>query len=182
MKSSKISEFLYMLRSDKVSAHSYGDVYDTIFSNISINKLLEMGIAYGSSINAFGLFLDQSEVYGIDINKKLIDTCRIMSNNINLIHYNVTDPSIIDIFSDIKFEVIIDDASHRPDFQMKTFDIYKRFLSDDGIYIIEDVNEKMLLEVEFIKKFINIDLRGKRGRFDDYLLIYTKNKNLLHLL
>jgi hypothetical protein len=40
----KLSVFLSILRSDKVSIHSYGNVYDTISSNIKVKNLLEIGI------------------------------------------------------------------------------------------------------------------------------------------
>jgi hypothetical protein len=71
--------------------------------------------------------------------------------------------------------VVIDDASHMADDQEKTFRVVKPFMAKGGIYIIEDI-----LAIDHERKRFGslhsnceiIDLRHKKGRFDDVLVVY----------
>jgi hypothetical protein len=51
-----------------------------------------------------------------------------------------------------------------------------------GVYIIEDATEELLKNEIFCKDFMLYDGRKIKNRFDDTMLIYTQNNNILKSL
>jgi hypothetical protein len=77
----------------------------------------------------------------------------------------------------IKFDIIIDDASHLPEHQVFTCKFWSRLLKEDGLLVIEDVQN-----INYCPAIINalpprfdnartIDLRENKNRFDDILIV-----------
>ena len=84
--------------------------------------------------------------------------------------------------SNIKFDLILDDGPHTLQ-SMKTFiTLYSQILTDNGILIIEDVQQPGWLDIlknttpEHLKQYIQVyDLRKNKGRSDD--IIFSINKS-----
>lgn len=132
---------------DKAGHHYYKE-YESILSGKRFEsiKILEIGIFKGTSFSAFVDYLPNAQLYGVDI------FTRIKPNEVPILdHHRVSwvqgDSTRSHIANkikrawgeDIKFDIIIDDGKHTPDANRLTFKNTVEFLSDDGIYYIEDV-------------------------------------------
>jgi len=131
----KISDYY---NCDKTSKHTYHNIYSKVFEGIRDESfsLLEIGIDEGISLNVWRDYLKNANIYGLDINREFShDRGYIFKGDQN----NLFD--LEKITSEIKScKVIIDDASHNPQHQIKTFNyLFKNLLEDGGYYIIEDV-------------------------------------------
>ena len=168
---------------DKNSLHSYGPVYDRIFEPIreSVGAVLEIGVLSGASLVALEEYFPNAIVYGIDI-------------NLSHLRYGIGRPKVVIQKMDgtlpetptrlgQKFDLIIEDASHLPDHQVKSLDIFADFLNPGGIYIIEDINgasEKSLqtrLKSVADKHGLSmewLDRRSVKNRYDDILAVFTR--------
>ena len=76
---------------------------------------------------------------------------------------------------------MLDDGPHSLDSMTKFISLYSRVLADDGILIIEDVQEYDWIEhlknavPDNLKQYIHIyDLRENKGRYDD--IVFTIDK------
>lgn len=88
---------------------------------------------------------------------------------------DATKPEFLDVIGDTKFDIIIDDGSHILQDQVKTFNLMKPLMNPGGIYVIEDVANVMIDEIEFEDLHDNmetIDLRHKKHRYDDAMFVF----------
>ena len=123
---------------DKTSRHTYHKIYPEILDPIINDKfsLFEIGIDRGKSVNLWCDYLKNATIYGMDITQEWNhNRGKVFKGDQN----NVSD--LKKIISEIKScKVIIDDASHNPQHQIKTFNyLFENLLEDGGYYIIEDV-------------------------------------------
>jgi len=165
---------------DKDTLHSYLDTYENLFKNKrdSVSKVLEIGIARGGSLKLWRDYFKNAEIYGIDIcDRNLQDGDRITHLfNINASLFNT------DYFQD-KIDIIVDDGSHSLNDQCTFIEKYHSLLKDDGIMIIEDVQDIEHIEIfknitpDYLKPYIEVyDLRKNIGRYDDILFVINRNK------
>jgi len=112
-------------------------------------KVLEVGVYTGFSMLLWERYFPNAEIYGIDINiegiyydnKNPYQLCKD-KERINLFEFDGTDKEKLDEF--IKkvggdFDIIIDDASHLGDHQIKTLIHLLPHLKKDGIFVVEDI-------------------------------------------
>jgi hypothetical protein len=85
--------------------------------------------------------------------------------------------------SDIRFDFVIDDGPHTLDSMLLCIEYYTPLLKDDGILIIEDVQDYTWIEhlknkvPEHLRQHIKIeDLRHVKNRYDDIMFIINKSK------
>jgi len=170
---------------DKITTHSYGEIYDSLFFNYkdkNIN-LLEIGFDGGFSLQAYHDYFSRGNIYGIDITDNMSDSVRL-NNELKIIIGDAKKPEIVSMCSSICFDIIIEDASHLLEDQIQHFSDYVKSIKPGGIYIIEDVNgsnlEKIAKETEKIADMNDLamkiyDLRSVKNRFDDILIVFFKN-------
>ena len=170
---------------DKGTTHAYDTVYEKIFEPYRNNniKLLEIGLYGGADLLAFNEYFSNATIYGIDITDS-----NLMKelNDYKNIHIHIGDATLqetVDHFN-TTYDIIIEDGSHLPEHQIQHFKDYNKFVNKGGIYIIEDVAESNLENVKAKTTAIanenNFtlevhDLRKIKNRFDDILLVFTKN-------
>lgn len=168
---------------DKGSVHSYIDVFEEIlepYRERAIN-ILEIGIFKGNSLRMWTEYFNGT-VYGVDCDIKPHGGMADLTDMVNSGEWNIKifDATNIELvkqnFEGIKFDVIIEDAGHDIGQQVVLYNVYKNYLSEGGIYIIEDVQDidktKNIFENLDNSKEISIfDLRNKKGRYDDVLII-----------
>lgn len=168
---------------DKLTTHSYGDVYTNIVSQIKTNSpnILEIGIAGGYGIKAFSEYFPAGNIFGIDIEDRVEQSIK-QTSNIKLHFGNALLPESIHHF-DVSYDLIIEDASHFPEHQIQHFDDFCKCMKQGGYYIIEDVAEVHFGKVKCATAAIAAangltqtvyDLRHIKGRFDDILLVFKK--------
>jgi hypothetical protein len=130
-------------RTDKITYHRYDLIYPNFISNLKNQniRMLEIGLGTfsddtGYSRNMWKEYFPDSTVFVMDINHEFEDEIGKVFRG---------DQSKLKDLEDISFKVgmldfIIDDGSHHPEHQIKTFEIlFDKNLKHGGTYIIEDI-------------------------------------------
>lgn len=176
---------------DKGTTHSYLDLYETLLSPIKDTALnvLEIGIGdfedkNGGSLLLWKNFFTKAKIFGIDIlpENRVLDE---LLHDKSVILYCNSDgynrDFILKNLNNIKFDLLLDDGPHTLESQEKFIELYSPLLNENGILIIEDVQDINDLETlknktpEYLKKYIKIyDLRENKKRYDD--IVFTIDK------
>jgi len=175
-------------RTDKNTAHSYLPLYQTLLESKkeTARNVLEVGIDKGGSIKLWSDFFVNATVYGLDIieSEKVWDGIK---NSDKIVLHTSTDAYDPQFFAanfldkNIKFDFMLDDGPHTLESMKQFIQLYSQVMTDDGLLIIEDVQEwgwiDALISVvpETLKPFIKTyDLRHNKGRWDD--IVFTIDK------
>ena len=176
-------------RTDKHTTHSYLPLYDKLLlsKKETAKNVLEIGIAAGGSIKLWYEYFPNATVYGFDI-KKITEIWDGIKNNPRIIlgcfdAYDETNFSNELLNKNIQFDFMLDDGPHSLQ-SMKTFiKLYSQLMTEDGILIIEDVQNWGWIEIltnetpEHLKPFIkSYDLRSNKNRYDDIVFTIDKSK------
>jgi hypothetical protein len=93
-----------------------------------------------------------------------------------------TNPEALQaVLGDATFDYIVDDGSHQPDHQVRSFELLWDRVKPGGKYFIEDIdNDDALLRIaETIARmgveFTVYDLRDKKGRWDDLMVVARRD-------
>jgi hypothetical protein len=165
---------------DKFYLHSYIPIYDKLFKKIKEKNInfLEIGIQKCGSINLFRTYFTNANIYGIDINT--IPEWTKQLTNTNLFQEDAYNKNGLKLFNDIHFDIILDDGPHTLDSFIFLVENYLYKLNRHGILIIEDIQDIKWIDTIIKKIPLNIkykyeifDLREKKGRYDDIILIVT---------
>ena len=167
---------------DKETHHSYGCQYEKIFALLEKKtdvKILENGVFAGAFTQVMREYFPDAEIYGIDIN---INKYAFPTDipNIHLYGMDGTLQSTAE-FINQEFDLIIEDASHLPEHQKQSLDVFATYLKKDGIYVIEDIpshNTELKEDLKNIGLKHNlqmewVDLRHIKNRLDNILAIFT---------
>lgn len=179
-----LKEILKDKLTDKATDHSYGEVYETLFESRrhSAKKVLEIGICFGGSMLAWYEYFTSAIIYGLDImyNRHVLELPK--NDRLRVLMSDAYDPYVYDAISKHKYDVIIDDGPHTLKSMKFTAANYSKILSDDGILIIEDIqDEKWIDEIkmefpdEYKDKVKVYDLRHIKNRYDDILIVMDKS-------
>lgn len=191
---------------DKSDKHKYHTVYEKYFAPVREDpiNILEIGVYKGSSTASLVEYFPNATVYGIDIFERYAekDVPILKHERVKHIKGDSTSKGIRTKIknrwgSDIKFDFIIDDGLHTPEANAKTLNNIFSYLSDNGVYFVEDVwpinimtseemkhpwvitkselyNEEqynVFLESLNDKKVKHYDLRKRTKNPDSYLII-----------
>lgn len=177
---------------DKDTNHSYVEIYEQFLESIleKDGSLLEIGIRYGGSIVLWNELLKNCRIFGIDTQDILHDNIReYVKDYPKKITLEFRDAYCQETIDHIKFiyprgfDVIIDDGPHTEESQLRCIDFYLDLLKDDGVLVIEDIQnfESIKVFIENIpeSKFFDyeplvFDLRDKKNRYDDIIFAIKK--------
>ena len=149
--------------STKWSANNYVDVYEAMFRPIRLEplRLLEIGIGVrgagwdakivhgansegGASLKMWAEYFPNAQIYGLDIN----DASHLDSDRIRTFHVDQSERSelrkILAELGDIRFDIVIDDGSHRADHQQVSLETIWPRLKGGRHYFIEDLNDPVM--------------------------------------
>jgi len=164
--------------------HNYIDIYEKIFSKYKEEKinLLEIGILNGGSIKLWRDYFTKANIHGIDIvyTDKAKNTLKNLNISIDLCDSTDSNSHVLKNIIDNSYDIIIDDGNHSFEFQYKTLLNFFPKLKKDGIYIIEDIEDRTMNNIRMIntfksfKEFDIIDLRKQDKRKDSVLFIFKK--------
>ena len=125
--------------------HAYTAIYNLLFSNIKYNniKLGEVGILDNNSMLSWREFFPNAELYGFEwfdnkLNKAISDNIP----NCTYLKMDVTNSVSIELnllFSQGKFDILIDDSTHIFEDQVKFINVAYKYLKPGGYLIIEDI-------------------------------------------
>lgn len=165
--------------SDKGTKHSYIECfYEDHFSKYRDKsiKLLEMGICHGASLIYWDEYFDKCEIWGIDITfNTIIEQYKnqYKEKNITIQLGSAIDEKFLNKLPN--FDIIIDDASHLLEHQIKTLQIMWPKLKKNGIYVIEDIsNINKVDSFDFIPNKQVMDLRNNKNKSDDVIVYWVK--------
>ena len=179
---------------DKNTAHSYLDLYETLLHNkkITAKNILEIGLGdfqekNGGSIKLWKDYFSNANIYGLDILSidRVVDD---LKNDPRVFLYTSTDAYNEEFFNNtflnnnIKFDFMLDDGPHTLE-SMKIFiKLYSQLMTEDGILIIEDVQSWDWIEILsnevplHLKQYIqSYDLRKNKNRYDDIVFVINKS-------
>jgi len=149
--------------------HNYIPGYSSLFDKIrkNVKNVLEIGIGSvengqmsgvlnlgyitGNSLKCWSEYFFNAKIYGIDIfaHPEL---------NHGRIHTMVSDQSntqelknVVEYINE-EIDIIIDDGSHNGEHQKISFMFLEKYLSKEGIYIIEDIQS------DYIEKYKNLSI------------------------
>lgn len=130
--------------------HGYVNVYSSLFPfyrRESISNVLELGVATGQSLQVFReYFNNATSITGLDnrpsdrVSENLkplapvvkIITCNMYkASDVTRLHFH-TKPG--------RFDIIIEDGSHRPSDQETALHLFWPYLKPGGLFIIEDID------------------------------------------
>jgi cephalosporin hydroxylase len=179
-------------RTDKNTVHSYLPLYQKLLKNKkdTAKNVLEIGIYKGGSIKLWSDFFTNATIYGLDNGTDIIsinDTLEDLKNKNNIKLYSSCDAYDEDVFKlnfldkDVKFDFLLDDGPHSLESMIKFIKLYSQIMADDGILIIEDVQEYEWIEIlksvvpDHLKEYIKVyDLRKNKNRWDDIVFSIDK--------
>lgn len=170
-------------QSDKFSVHSYGEIYEELLAPYrhTAKRILEIGIFKGHSLLMWEAYFD-GEVHGIDCSETPHDGMADLRPLIATGKHNIhifdagNEFDVHKAFRGMTFDVIIEDSSHEINHQLHLYNIFSKYLSDGGIYIVEDVQHldetgSLFESMDSTKKITILDRRGIKKRYDDCLVI-----------
>ena len=182
-----------VLYTDKNTIHSYLQLYETLLEPIkdTAKNILEIGIGdfgptNGGSLLLWRKYFTNATIHGIDILPlNRVSDELIQDKSIKL--YCETDAYnksfVSNNLNNIQFDFLLDDGPHSLESQEKFVELYSPLISENGILIIEDVQDINWLEKlknktpEHLKQYIKTyDLRKNKGRYDD--IVFTIDKVL----
>lgn len=168
-----ICEILTYYGSDKNTLHAYGAVYEEFLESRRDDPrpILEIGVCGGGSVRAWSVLFPNTTVHAIDINPATMITGepRIVTHLCS----QADSKSLYALASEHgPFQLIIDDGSHRLVDMLSALFTLRDFLTPDGLYFIEDIQDELWLEHFGGPRHQIFDTRNVKGRYDDLMVLY----------
>lgn len=175
---------------DKGTTHNYLEPYHDFFRSRreSAEKVLEIGTGlYGGSLLLWRDYFKNAEILGVDHNTWVDDpnSCfkkLVGEERVTLLHRDAYNVPVINE----KYDVIIDDGSHKAHHQKLAVELYLPLIADDGIFAIEDIADAETLEMLYnavpddLKPYTHkVDMATVTGRFDDRMLFVDMTRPCL---
>lgn len=170
--------------SDKAANHNYYLAYASILApkKTEAFNFLEIGLGTnnidvesnmgiygqpGASLRAFRDMYKNAQVYGADIDERILFT----EDRIQTFFVDQTKPEVLQSLKEklqpLKFDLIIDDGLHNSQANLNTMNFALDLLKDDGVFIIEDINNNDFEYYQIVKALLK----------DKYQLKYVKTKS-----
>ena len=156
----RVSQWLSVYGSDKVSVHNYGSFYDDLFARLKPQALLEIGVYRGQSLQAWRA-AGVSIVMGVD---KDVNQNR---SGLPVLYGEMPHEAEAIARRLPVLDLIIDDGSHLyPDY-VATADVLLGKLRPGGVYVIEDIQTQDSIDALRRDGWTIEDWRESTGRYDD---------------
>ncbi|MDA9995952.1 hypothetical protein N9E23_01255 [Candidatus Pelagibacter sp.] len=165
----------------RITAHGYSKFYEKVFFEFKDKKInvLEIGSFYGNASAAMFFYFKNAKIFGADINPDMFNytSKRMTSFFVNSSSISSIQKNIID--KNIKYKIIIEDASHMLKDQIISLFYLFPILESGGYFIVEELDfpekrEDMRTGQEFpdLKKILK-DVKEKKDFNSKYI-----NQNL----
>lgn len=129
-------------------SHGYTEFYQRFFEKYEHPNILEIGTYLGRSAKMFEDFYDgDCKIWTLDWASECKDSIKdVPTAEFVLIDLNDENriKEVHEMLKNVKFDIIIDDASHIWQHQMKALYYFNDLLSDNGIYVLEDIHYSRL--------------------------------------
>jgi len=158
----RVSQWLSVHGSDKVSTHNYGSFYDSLFERLRPQAVLEIGVYRGASLRAWQA-AGVPNVMGVDK-----DVTQNRSGPAVLYGTMPDDARTIARLVPA-LDLIIDDGSHLYYDYTATADALLQRLRPGGVYVIEDIQTQDSVDALRAAGWQIEDWRERTGRYDDVI-------------
>jgi len=170
---------------DKGFHHTYEHRYQLEFEHVrtQVTAVLELGILHGGSLRAWRDYFPDATIVGMDIDPAAVASVN-GERRITALLGDAKEPQ--DLYRAGKegqpYDLIVDDASHRPIDQFQALKYLWQYLKPGGLYVVEDLDlnrdpgvlTTMGLIVRGETEDIRIHLGDSEGVRNDDLLILEK--------
>jgi Methyltransferase domain len=191
-----LTELVDNTLTDKNTTHSYLELYESLLQQKkhSAKHVLEIGIGdfkhqNGGSIKLWRDYFKNATIYAIDIINisRVIDELKnddrvILHTSTNAYNEEFVKANLLSL--NTKFDVLLDDGPHTLKSMIQFIKLYSPLMADDGILIIEDVQQINWIDIlkstvpTELKPFIKIyDLRDNKRRYDDIVFVIDKSNS-----
>lgn len=126
---------------DSDTCHEYTPIYWDLLheKREQVKRVLEIGINAGSSLRMWAEFFPNAKIIGVDCNPN----CLFQEDRITCVQADQNNPeqlrNAVDWVGGGPFDLIIDDGSHETEHQITSIQTLLPYLTDDGIYVVEDL-------------------------------------------
>ncbi len=184
----------------KVISHGYAKIYEKYLHKFKEKKLniIELGSFYGNASAALFFFFKNSQIYSADINP---DMYIYSSKRLENFFTDTSSRSSIEndiVKKNIKFDIVIEDASHMLKDQIISLFILFKILKPGGYFIIEEIDfpesrddmrinqefpdlktilKKIIQKENFESKYISLDEKNYFLNNVDFIKFYKGNIN-----
>lgn len=158
----------------------YFEIYDRHFSRFR-NKditLVEIGVSHGGSLNMWeSYFGPKVKIYGIDISP---NCAKFTRDNIEVVIGSQSDPDFLEKLKHKipQIDILIDDGGHYMDQQRITFDYLYDHISENGVYLIEDLHTSYWKEYGGGYKGENSFIEYAKGFIDNLNAFHSRDPKL----
>ena len=176
---------------DKTTSHAYGPLYSKLFEPYrdSAQAVMEIGVYSGASVVAMADFFVNAKITGIDITLDRIKFGqthpRVNFRRLDGTHPDAPAELILPGGGGEGWDIILDDASHKPTDQVQAFRVWGPHIAPGGIFVIEDIDGRYSAEVRSgleaaateLGSFGPVewyDLRSIKGQFDDIVAVIRR--------
>lgn len=169
-------------KTDKNTGHSYLPLYDELLMRHkhSAKDVIEIGVQLGGSIKLWNDYFSNATIHAVDFQKKDSFAELRQFSRIKIYLENAYTEAFVQSLPQMDF--IIDDGDHFLPSQKFVVQHYTKLLKDDGLLIIEDVQDITWLDElrnacpPELQKFIKTyDLRHVKNRYDDIVFVIDKS-------
>lgn len=187
-----LSSIVDNTKTDKNTVHSYLELYETLLNKKknTAKNVLEVGIYNGGSIKLWYDYFPNATVHALDI-RDINTVYDVLKNNNRIKLYTSTNAYDESKFKEnfldknIKCDFMLDDGPHTLNSMIDFIRLYSQIITDDGILIIEDVQQWGWIDIlkenvpEALKKYVKVyDLRANKRRYDDIVFTIDKSSAL----
>lgn len=137
------------------TCHEYTPIYWDLLSDQThtVRNVLEIGVNAGSSLRMWEEFFPNAKIFGLDLRSEcLVNEGRIqcvLADQGSLMSLEAALQAMGTMLNESGplFDLIIDDGSHEPQHQITSLVKLLPYLSKDGIYVVEDLQDDCHPEV-----------------------------------
>ena len=180
---------------DKGLVHSYIPFYETLFNNKVSDEInvLEIGILFGNSLMMWHEYFHLSTVYGVDdfsqsdghafygfkaVNKNEVFERLSKFPRIKPFDFNSEDKTQADFhLKETKFDIVIDDACHSSENQLKNIKNYLHRLNSKGVYVCEDIQD--IETATILKKYVETHFENTTSKIVEFNINKIKDDRIL---
>lgn len=190
-KENTLAELANNEKTDKNTVHSYlEELYEKLMfpKKNTAKNVLEVGIYKGGSIRLWADYFRNATVYGLDVMSEDEVWEKIRGDERIILHtscdaYNEETFKKNFLDKNIKCDILLDDGPHTLESMIQFIRLYSQIMADDGILIIEDVQNIEWIETLYyntslaLRPYIKYyDLRTNKNRYDDIVFTIDKSK------
>ena len=159
----------------------YSKFYSKELKNKKIKTMIEIGVLFGNSITMWDeYFGGRCKIYGIDKTPKPFAGKNLESDHVHIKIGNQGDRNFLEqTFSQHRYELIIDDGSHRYNDQMASILQLFPYLTSGGLYVVEDLHIspaflRLLKNPHEFPGYISSKIKGDVRIYEDKIAFIEK--------